>query len=405
MEGIKKMNVLVVNAGSSSLKYQLLDTKTDEVMAKGICERIGIDGKIDHKLPDGRRIKKDIDMPNHAVAMQVLVNTLTDAEIGCIKSMDEISAVGHRVVHGGDYFSGSVKVTDEVIEKLEKCRDLAPLHTGPALMGIAGCTEVMKDVPQVLVFDTAFHQTMPDYAYMYPIPYQYYEKYKIRRYGFHGTSHRFVSAEMTKILGKVEGTKIITCHLGNGSSITAVKDGKSIDTTMGFTPLDGLEMGTRSGAIDPAIVTFLMEKENLTASEMSNVLNKQSGLLGVSELSSDSRDIENAIADGNEKAILADEIMCYQIKKYIGSYAAAMGGVDAVVFTAGLGENNAALRSHVCADMKFLGIEIDEEANAKAVRQSNIVKISTDASPVQVYVIPTNEELVIARDTAALIGE
>ena len=399
------MNVLVVNAGSSSLKYQLLDTKTDEVMAKGICERIGIDGKIDHKLPDGRRIKKDIDMPNHAVAMQVLVNTLTDAEIGCIKSMDEISAVGHRVVHGGDFFSGSVKVTDEVIANLEKCRDLAPLHTGPALMGIAGCTEVMKDVPQVLVFDTAFHQTMPDYAYMYPIPYQYYEKYKIRRYGFHGTSHRYVSAEMTKILGKVEGTKIITCHLGNGSSITAVKDGKSIDTTMGFTPLDGLEMGTRSGAIDPAIVCFLMEKEHLSTSEMSNLLNKQSGLLGVSELSSDSRDIENAIADGNEKAILADEIMCYQIKKYIGSYAAAMGGVDAVVFTAGLGENNAALRSHVCADMKFLGIELDEEVNEKAVRQSNIVKISKDSSPVQVYVIPTNEELVIARDTAALIGE
>jgi len=399
------MNVLVVNAGSSSLKYQLLDTKTDEVMAKGICERIGIDGRIDHKLPDGRRIKKDIDMPNHAVAMQVLVNTLTDAEIGCIKSMDEISAVGHRVVHGGDFFSGSVKVTDEVIANLEKCRDLAPLHTGPALMGIAGCTEVMKDVPQVLVFDTAFHQTMPDYAYMYPIPYQYYEKYKIRRYGFHGTSHRYVSAEMTKILGKVEGTKIITCHLGNGSSITAVKDGKSIDTTMGFTPLDGLEMGTRSGAIDPAIVCFLMEKENLSTAEMSNLLNKQSGLLGISELSSDSRDIEDAIAHGNEKAILADEIMCYQIKKYIGSYAAAMGGVDAVVFTAGLGENNAALRSHVCADMKFLGIELDEEVNEKAVRQSNIVKISKDSSPVQVYVIPTNEELVIARDTAALIGE
>ena len=398
------MNVLVVNAGSSSLKYQLLDTKTDEVMAKGICERIGIDGKIDHKLPDGRRIKKDIDMPNHAVAMQVLVNTLTDAEIGCIKSMDEISAVGHRVVHGGDFFSGSVKVTDEVIANLEKCRDLAPLHTGPALMGIAGCTEVMKDVPQVLVFDTAFHQTMPDYAYMYPIPYQYYEKYKIRRYGFHGTSHRYVSAEMTKILGKVEGTKIITCHLGNGSSITAVKDGKSIDTTMGFTPLDGLEMGTRSGAIDPAIVCFLMEKEHLSTSEMSNLLNKQSGLLGVSELSSDSRDIENAIADGNEKAILADEIMCYQIKKYIGSYAAAMGGVDAVVFTAGLGENNAALRSHVCSDMKFLGIELNEEANAKAVRQSNIVKLSTDDSKVAVYLIPTNEELVIARDTAAIVG-
>lgn len=397
------MNVLVVNAGSSSLKYQLLDTKTEQVMAKGICERIGIDGKIDHKLPDGRRIKKDIDMPNHAIAMQILVDTLTDKEIGCIKSMSEISAVGHRVVHGGEYFSKSVIVTDDVIDKLENCRDLAPLHTGPALMGIAGCTEVMKNVPQVLVFDTAFHQTMPDYAYMYPIPYAYYEKYKIRRYGFHGTSHRFVSAEMAAILGKTEGTRIITCHLGNGSSITAIKDGKSIDTTMGFTPLDGLEMGTRSGAIDPAIVCFLMEKENLTAAQMSDLLNKKSGLLGVSELSSDSRDIENAIADGNEKAILADEIMCYQIKKYIGAYAAAMGGVDAIVFTAGLGENNAALRKHVCTDMAFLGIKLNEEINEKTVRQSENVKISTDDSAVQVYVIPTNEELVIARDTAALI--
>ena len=273
------MNILVVNAGSSSLKYQLLDTATEQVLAKGLCERIGLDGRIDHKLPDGRRIKKDIAMPNHAVAMQILVDTLTDAEIGCIKSMDEIAAVGHRVVHGGDYFSGSVVVTDDVIAKLENCRDLAPLHTGPALMGIEGCTQVMKNVPQVLVFDTAFHQTMPEQAYMYPIPYEYYEKYKIRRYGFHGTSHRYVSAEMTKILGKVEGTKIVTCHLGNGSSISAVKDGKSVDTTMGFTPLDGLEMGTRCGAIDPAIVTFLMEKENLTASEINNILNKKSGPL------------------------------------------------------------------------------------------------------------------------------
>ena len=397
------MNILVVNAGSSSLKYQLLDTKTEQVMAKGICERIGIDGKIDHKLPDGRRVKKDVAMPNHAVAMQILVDTLTDKEIGCIKDMSEISAVGHRVVHGGEYFSGSVVATPDVIAKLEKCIDLAPLHTGPALMGIAGCTEVMKDVPQVLVFDTAFHQTMPDYAYMYPIPYEYYKKYSIRRYGFHGTSHRYVSAEMTKILGKVEGTKIITCHLGNGSSISAVKDGKSVDTTMGFTPLDGLEMGTRSGSIDPAIVCFLMEKENLTPAEMSNILNKQSGLLGVSEVSSDSRDIENAISDGNKKAILADRIMSYQIKKFIGAYSAAMGGVDAIVFTAGLGENNTALRADVCRNMEYLGVELDEEVNAKTLRQSDIVRISKPESKVQVYVIPTNEELVIARDTAALI--
>ncbi len=398
------MNILVVNAGSSSLKYQLLDTETEQVLAKGLCERIGLDGRIDHKLPDGRRMKKDIAMPNHAVAMQILVDTLTDSEMGCIKSMSEIAAVGHRVVHGGDYFSGSVMVTDDVIAKLENCRDLAPLHTGPALMGIAGCTQVMKDVPQVLVFDTAFHQTMPEMAYMYAIPYEYYEKYKIRRYGFHGTSHRYVSAEMTKILGGAEGTKIVTCHLGNGSSISAVKDGKSIDTTMGFTPLDGLEMGTRCGSIDPAIVCFLMEKENLTVAQVNDILNKKSGLLGVSQLSSDSRDIEDAIAHGNEKAILADKIMSYQIKKYIGAYAAAMGGLDAVVFTAGLGENNPALRADVCKDMAFLGIELDEEVNAKTLRQSDTVEISKPSSKVKVYVIPTNEELVIARDTAALVG-
>ncbi len=398
------MNVLVVNAGSSSLKYQLLDTETEKVLAKGICERIGIDGRIDHKLPDGRRFKKDIAMPNHSVAMRILVDTLTDKETGCISSMSEISAVGHRVVHGGEFFCESVLVDASVIEKLEKCRELAPLHTGPALMGIEGCTEVMKGVPQVLVFDTAFHQTMPDYAYMYPLPYSIYQKYKIRRYGFHGTSHRYVSAEMMKILGRTEGTKIITCHLGNGSSIAAVKDGKSIDTSMGFTPLDGLEMGTRCGAIDPAIVCFLMEKEGMNAAQMSNFLNKQCGLLGVSEVSSDSRDIEDAIAKGNEKAKLADKIMCYQIKKYIGAYAAAMGGLDAVVFTAGLGENNPALRSSVCRNMEFLGIKLDEEVNKVTLRQSSNVRISSEDSKVAVYVIPTNEELVIARDTAAIVS-
>ena len=399
------MNVLVVNAGSSSLKYQLLDTKTEKELAKGLCERIGIDGIITHKLPDGRKFKKEIAMPNHSVAMQLLVDALTDKEMGCISDMSEINAVGHRVVHGGEYFSGSVVVTPEVIDKVEKCKELAPLHNGPALMGIAGCTEVMKDVPQVLVFDTAFHQTMPDHAYMYPIPYSLYKKYGIRRYGFHGTSHRYVASEMTKILGKVEGTKIVTCHLGNGSSITAVKDGKSVDTTMGFTPLDGLEMGTRCGSIDPAIVTFLMEKEGMSPAEMSNFLNKKCGLLGVSEVSSDSREIEEAIAAGNEKAILADHIMSYEIKKYIGSYAAAMGGLDAVVFTAGLGENNVALRKDSCEGLEYLGIEIDDEMNKKAFRQSENVKISKDGAKVQVYVIPTNEELVIARDTAALLGE
>ena len=399
------MNVLVINAGSSSLKYQLLDTKTETELAKGLCERIGIDGKLTHKLPDGRKFEMDVNMTNHAVAMQLLVNALTDKEMGCISDMSEINAVGHRMVHGGEYFSGSAIVTDDVIAKLEKCKELAPLHNGPALMGIAGCTEVMKDVPQVVVFDTAFHQTMPDYAYMYPIPYAYYEKYSIRRYGFHGTSHRYVSAEMLKALGKVEGTKIITCHLGNGSSITAVKDGKSIDTTMGFTPLDGLEMGTRCGSIDPAIVTFLMEKEGMNTAQMNDFLNKKCGLLGVSEVSSDSRDIEDAIAKGNKKAILADNIMSYEIKKYIGSYTAAMGGLDAIVFTAGLGENNAALRWNSCKDLEYLGIKLDEEINKKVFKPSSMIKISTEDSKVQVYVIPTNEELVIARDTAALIGE
>ena len=399
------MNVLVVNAGSSSLKYQLLDTKTEALLAKGLCERIGIDGQIEHKLPDGRKMVKEAAMPNHAEAMKILVDTLTDKEYGCISSMSEIAAVGHRVVHGGDYFSGSVIVTDDVIANLENCRDLAPLHTGPALMGIAGCTEVMQGVPQVLVFDTAFHQTMPDYAYMYALPYEAYEKYKIRRYGFHGTSHRYVSAEMCKILGKVEGTKIITCHLGNGSSISAIKDGKSVDTTMGFTPLEGLEMGTRCGSIDPAIVTFLMDKEGMTTAEMNNYMNKKSGLLGISGISSDNRDIEKGIAQGHERAILANNILEYQIKKYIGAYAAAMGGVDAIVFTAGLGENNPDLRRDVCAGLEFMGIKLDSEMNKKAFRQSDIIKISTDDATVDVYVIPTNEELVIARDTAALIGE
>ncbi|MBQ9117308.1 MAG: acetate kinase, partial [Clostridia bacterium] len=313
------MNVLVINAGSSSLKYQLMNTDDASVLAKGLCERIGIDGRIDHKLPDGRRIKKDLPMPDHAAALKILVDTLVDPEIGCIKSMDEIGAVGHRVVHGGEYFSESVIVTPEVVEKIELCKELAPLHNGPAVTGIRSCAQVMGDIPQVVVFDTAFHQTMPDYAYFYAIPYEYYDKYKIRRYGFHGTSHRYVSAEMNKILGNPEGSKIITCHLGNGSSITAVKDGKSVDTTIGFTPLDGLEMGTRSGSIDPAIVTYLMEKEDFTPKKMNEVLNKKSGLLGVSEVSSDSSDIEEAIAHGNQHAILADHIMTYQIKKYIGS--------------------------------------------------------------------------------------
>lgn len=397
------MKVLVVNAGSSSLKYQLFDTATNEVVAKGICERIGIDGKITHKMPGRENYVAEVAMPNHSVATRILIETLTSKKYGCIKSMDEIEAVGHRIVHGGAYFSESVLVTPENIAKLELCRDLAPLHTGPHLMGIKGITDEMPNVPQVLVFDTAFHQTMPDYAWMYAISYDMYEKYSIRRYGAHGTSHRYVSGEMCKLLGRTEGTKIITCHIGNGSSISAVKDGKVIDTSMGFTPLDGVEMGTRCGSIDPAIVTFIMEHEGYTPAEMSDYMNKKCGMLGVSGLSSDSRDIEAAILEGNERAKLAANILAYEIKKYIGSYTAAMNGLDAIVFTAGMGENNPELRERVCTDMEYYGIKLDKELNAKMHHQPNSVRLSTEDSKVQVWLIPTNEELVIATDTERIV--
>ncbi len=398
------MNVLVVNAGSSSLKYQLFDTSTDKVLAKGICERIGIDGgKIEHKQADGTKTVREVEMANHSVATKIVVETLTDPTIGCIKDMSEIEAVGHRVVHGGAYFSESVLVTDEVLEKLNKCIDLAPLHTPAHLMGIKGCTDEMPGVPQVLVFDTAFHQTMPEKAYFYAIPYEMYEKYDIRRYGAHGTSHRYVAGEMCKILGKTEGTKIITCHMGNGSSISAVKDGKVVDTSMGFTPLDGVEMGTRCGSIDPAIVTFIMDKEGFTPNEMSDFMNKKCGFLGVSGISSDSRDIEAAIREGNHRADLAANILAYQVQKYIGSYTAAMNGLDAIVFTAGMGENNPELRERACTNMEYFGIEIDREVNAAAHHQPNVVKLSTDNSKVAVYLIPTKEELVIGNDTEKLV--
>ena len=398
------MNVLVVNAGSSSLKYQFFDTTTGTVVAKGNCERIGIDGKITHKqLLTEKTYTAEIAMPNHAIATRIVVDALTNPDYGCVKSMDEIEAVGHRVVHGGPYFFESVLVTDEVIAKLELCRDLAPLHTGPHLMGIAGCTEVMPNVPQVLVFDTAFHQTMPEEAYYYPIPYDMYEKYKIRRYGAHGTSHRYVAGQMIDLLGKpVEDTKIITCHLGNGSSISAVKGGKVIDTSMGLTPLDGVIMGTRCGSIDPAIVTFIMEKEGFTPAEMSEFMNKKCGFLGVSGVSSDCRDIEAAIADGNERARLALKVLNYQIKKFIGAYTAAMGGLDAIVFTAGIGENTWSVRQNCLEGMEYFGIELDKEVN-KSVR-GKLTKLSTDNSKVQVWLIPTNEELVIAKDTEAIVS-
>jgi len=401
------MKILVVNAGSSSLKYQLFDMESDDILAKGICERIAIDGKITHKLPDGRKIELAMDMPNHAVATKILVDTLTNADYGCIKDMSEIEAVGHRVVHGGPYFFESCLVTPEVMEKLRMCIDFAPLHTPAHLMGIDGCTDVMPNVPQVLVFDTAFHTTQPKKASTYAIKYEDAEKYQIRRYGAHGTSHRFVSAEMAKLLDKpLEETKIITCHIGNGSSITAVKGGKCVDTSMGFTPLDGVEMGTRCGSIDPAIVPYLMKKMNCTPDEIANYMNKECGFLGVSGISSDSRDIEAAIRENNdERAWLAANVLAYQIQKYIGSYTAAMNGLDAIVFTAGMGENNPELRERVCTDMEFFGIKIDKAVNDAAHHQSNIVKLSTDDSRVAVYLIPTNEELMIARDTEAIINK
>ena len=405
------MNVLVVNAGSSSLKYQLFDTNTETVFAKGICERIGIEGsRIEHKqLIKGLKTEETRNMKNHAEAMKLVVEKLLDQTYGCLSSMEEIEAVGHRVVHGGAFFSESMLLSEDVLAKLRLCHDFAPLHTPAHIQGIEGCLAVMPDTPQVLVFDTAFHQTMAPEAYMYALPYELYEKYGVRRYGAHGTSHRFVAGEMLKLLGRTEGTRIVTCHIGNGSSVSAVKDGKVVDTSMGFTPLAGVEMGTRCGDIDPAIVPFMMEKLNLTPDQASELMNKKSGFLGVSGFSSDSRDLEAVIAEGPAnpnyaRASLAINILTLQLKKLIGAYAAEMGGLDAIVFTAGIGENNTRLREIVCENMEFLGIEINKELNAKMLRQSNIVKLSTDASRVAVYLIPTNEELLIARDTAALVS-
>ena len=417
------MKVLVVNAGSSSLKYQLMNTETKEVLGKGICERIGMEGSlIDHKLGDGsKKIKKEIPMPNHSVATEIVVNMLTDAEYGCISSMDEIDAIGHRVVHGSSYFFDSCIIDENVIDTIDKCSEFAPLHNPAHIMGIKGCQKVMPSVPQVAVFDTAFHQTMPPEAYTYALPMSMIENDGIRRYGMHGTSHKFVSQEMNKILNKKD-SKIITCHIGNGSSISAVRDGKCLDTSMGFTPLAGVEMGTRCGSIDPAIVPYIMKKHNIGVDEISDFLNKKCGFIGVTEYSSDSRDIEAAIlgqfneglktcptteegkARVSKNCKLAAEILAYQVKQYIGSYTAAMNGLDAVVFTAGMGENNTELRERVCRNMEYFGIELDTEKNAKTFRQSDIVEISTPASKVKVYVLPTNEELMIAMDRERLVS-
>ncbi len=393
------MFVLVVNAGSSSLKYQLFDMDRSEMLAKGLCERIGTDGLFSHQVPSkGVEIKKiAAPMPTHADAVSLLVKYLTDPVYGCIREMSEISAVGHRIVHGGPWLIDSVRIDGpdgKVLSDLRKCVDLAPLHTKAHLQGIEGCMQVMPDVPQVLVMDTAFHQTMPKKAYFYPLPYEICEKYAIRRYGFHGTSHRYVSGKALELLGN-PNAKIVTCHLGNGSSISAVNAGKCVDTSMGFTPLDGVIMGSRCGGIDPAIVPFLMEKEHIPVSEMGDWMNKKCGFLGVSGVSSDLRDVGAAAEAGDERARLSLDILAYQIKKYVGAYAAAMNGLDAVVFTAGIGENNPDIRRESMADMEFLGIRIDPVRNA----DRSATRISADDSRVQVFVIPTNEELVIASDT------
>ena len=399
------MKVLVVNAGSSSLKYQLFDTANEQVLAKGNCERIGIDGsRIIHKTQGKAEYVKETPLADHSAATRLVVDTLLDSEVGCIGSVDEIEAIGHRVVHGGAYFSQSMLATDEVMEILNKCVAYAPLHTPAAIMGIKGCMSVMPNLPQVLVFDTAFHQTMEESVYMYAISYDMYEKYQIRRYGAHGTSHRYVSAEMIKLLGgNPEGTKIVTCHIGNGSSITAVKDGKCVDTSMGFTPLDGVLMGTRSGAIDPAIVTYLMDNENMTAAEAESYLNKKCGFLGISGVGSDSRDIQREMENGNHRAKLAFDMLCYQIKKYIGAYSASMGGLDAIVFTAGIGEHSPYIRENSLSGLEYLGVKLDLDRNNFG-HSGTPVKLSTDDSRVAVYMIPTNEELVIAKDTEEIVS-
>lgn len=396
------MKIFVVNCGSSSLKYQLIDMEKQDVIAKGLVERIGIAGSVlTHQPNNSDKVVIEEDMPTHKEALKNVIDALINKDYGVIKSMDEISAVGHRVVHAGEKFAFSVVINDEVINALKECIDLAPLHNPPNIIGIEACKQLMPDVPMVGVFDTAFHQSMPKHAYIYPLPYEFYTQYGIRRYGFHGTSHKYVSERAAAILGKdIQSLKIVTCHLGNGASIAAVKNGKSVDTSMGFTPLEGLAMGTRCGDIDPAIVGFLMEKENLDINGINNIMNKKSGVLGISGVSSDFRDIEEAAKKGNDRAKLALDIFAYKVKKYIGAYAAAMGGIDAVVFTAGLGENSASMRESICKGLEFLGVKIDKEKNN--IRGKETIISAEDAS-VKIILIPTNEELMIARDTKALV--
>ena len=395
------MKVLVINCGSSSLKYQLIDAQTEKALAVGLCERIGIDGRLNHTPAGGEKVVINKDMPDHEVAVQMVLDELTDEKYGVISDLKEIDAIGHRVVHGGEKFASSVVINDEVMAAIEECNPLAPLHNPANLIGIRACQAIMPGVPNVAVFDTAFHQTMEPTAFMYGLPYECYEKYKVRRYGFHGTSHSFVSKRAIALAGlDPENSNVIVCHLGNGASVSAVKNGKSVDTSMGLTPLEGLVMGTRSGDIDPAIIEYLAHAMDKSLEEVMKILNKESGVYGLSGVSSDFRDLEKAADEGNKKAQLAQDVFGYRVAKYIGAYTAAMNGVDAIAFTAGLGENNGIMREYVCSFLGYLGVEIDKEKNS--VRGEETI-VSTPNSKVKVLVVPTNEELAIARETMELV--
>lgn len=395
------MKILVINCGSSSLKYQVIDSDTEHVLAKGLCERIGIDGRLTYQPAGQDKIKYDAPMPAHRQAVELVLKQLTDPETGILKSVDEIQAVGHRMVHGGEKFACSTLLTDEVLKTVESCNDLAPLHNPPTLVGVAACKELMPTTPMVGVFDTAFHQTMAPEAYIYGLPYEYYEKYGMRRYGFHGTSHKFVSQRTAELLGKKpEDVKVIVCHLGNGSSISAVDGGKCVETSMGLTPLEGLIMGTRSGDIDPTCIEFIAHKENITLEEAMTIINKKSGVLGISGVSSDFRDLEEAANEGNERAKLALDAFCHHVKKYIGSYIAVMNGIDAIVFTAGIGENSPEVREQIMEGFGFIGATIDPVANKVRGKET---LISTPDSKVKVFCVPTNEELAICRDTVEIV--
>lgn len=394
------MNVLVVNCGSSTLKFQLISSETEDVIASGNCERIGLDGLITYKV-NGKKIETETDLPNHDVAIRKVLDMLVDSENGAIKSLDEINAVGHRMVHGGEKFSSSVVITEDVIKEIETCNDLAPLHNPANILGVRACQEAMPNVKNVAVFDTAFHQTMPAKAYLYALPKEYYEKYGVRRYGFHGTSHSFVSHRLAELAGlDYNNSKMIICHIGSGASISAIKNGKSVDTSMGMTPLEGLAMGTRSGDMDPAIIEFICQKENISVSEMTEILNKKSGVLGLSGVSNDFRDLVEAIKQGNQDAKNALDVLAYRIVKYIGAYYVALGGVDAIALTAGAGENNSDVRKLIMEGIEVLGTKLNEEANKKRGEE---FLLSTEDSKLPVWVVPTNEELAIARETVALV--